>query len=343
MILGSLCGLRNTSQISQWSKDERIGEFLARHFDINKVPCYYWLLCLLKIIDPKSLNECLMRWTQSFLPNGVKPFTLSFDGKTIRSTGKMDKYDKPLHIVSAHIAELGLTFASHKTDDKSNEIPAMRELLEIMEIEGCIVVADAIHCQKETAAAIVAKKADYILNVKENQSTLKTDIEDFVRNEDLQKSMEQASTLDKNGGRVERRTSFVLHDIGWLYGLKDWPGLSTIAAINRQVEYKGKISDEWHYYISSRRLSAKDLLQHVRLEWSVESMHWLLDVHFDEDRCRIEDESIQLILNTVRKIAINNTKLYKQKTESKLPLSKIMFGCLLDCEKLVDVLGLGEN
>ena len=171
VILGSLCGLRNINQISQWSKDGRVSKFLARHFGVERVPCYYWLLCLLKIIDPKSLNECLMRWTQSFLPDGVRSLTLSFDGKTIRSTGKMDRYDKPIHIVSAHIAELGLTFASHKTDDKSNEIPAMRELLEIMDIEGCIVVADAIHCQKETAAAIVAKKADDILSVKDNQAT----------------------------------------------------------------------------------------------------------------------------------------------------------------------------
>jgi len=169
VILGSLCGLRNTSQISQWSKDKHVSEFLAKHFGILRVPCYYWLLCLLRIIEPKSLNECLMRWTQSFLPSGVKSLTLSFDGKTIRSTGKMDKFDKPLHIVSAHIAELGITFASHKTDDESNEIPAMRELIEliaVMDIEGCIVVADAIHCQKETAATIIKAKADYILNVK---------------------------------------------------------------------------------------------------------------------------------------------------------------------------------
>jgi len=222
VILGSLCGLRNVSQISQWSKDGHVLAFLARYFRIEKVPCYYWLLCLLKLIEPKSLNECLMRWTQSFLPNGVKSFTLSFDGKTIRSTGKMDKYDKPLHIVSAHIAELGITFASHKTDDESNEILAMRELIElisIMDIEGCIVVADATHCQKETAATIIAKKADYILNVKGNQSTLKADIEDFVQDDDLRKTMEQASTLEENSGRIEKRIGFVLHDIDWLHDL----------------------------------------------------------------------------------------------------------------------------
>ena len=108
------------------------------------------------------------------------------------------------------------------------------------------------------------------------------------------------------------------------------------------------ITSQWHYYISSRKLSADELLKHVRMEWSVESMHWFLDVHFGEDFCRIEDEDIQQVLNMVRKTSLNNITLYKQKTKSKLPMSKIpmskiMFACLLDCEKLVDVLLVGEN
>ena len=144
VILGSLCGLKNVSQISQWAESEHIRLFLAKHFGIEKVPCYYWFLCLLKIIDPKSLNQCLMNWVQSFLPNGVNGLTISFDGKTIRSTGKMDKYAKPLHIISAHIAELGITMASHKVDDKTNEIPALRELLDMLDISGCMIVADAM-------------------------------------------------------------------------------------------------------------------------------------------------------------------------------------------------------
>ena len=343
VILGCLCGLKNVSQISQWTENERIREFLSKHFGIEKIPCYYWLLCLLKMIEPKSLNQCLMNWVQSFLPDGVKGLTISFDGKTIRSTGKMDKYEKPMHIVSAHIAELGITLASHKVDSKANEIPAVRELLEMLDVSGCMIVADAMHCQKETAALIVCKGADYLLCAKDNQSSLKQDIEDYVQDPDLQKSMDNAQTREQNSGRVEFRRAFVCHDVDWLYDKGQWKSLMCIGAINRQTTYKDNTTNEWHYYISSRKLTAKDLLHHARMEWSIESMHWLLDVHFGEDFCRVEDETTQQVLNIVRKIALNHIKGYKQNTGSKLPLSKIMFGCLLDCGKLVEVLGNFRN
>jgi predicted transposase YbfD/YdcC len=343
VILGTLCGLKNVCQISQWSANERVKGFLAMHFCIERIPCYYWLLCLLKLIELKSLNQCLMRWTQSLLPVGMKALTISFDGKTIRSTGKMGKYASPLHIISAHIRELGITLAGQKVGVKSNEIPAVRELIGLLELEGCIIVADAMHCQKETAALIIEKQADYLLSVKDNQPALKTDIEEYAQDDNLRKGMDTFETLDKNGGRIERRTGFVTHDIDWLFNKNEWKNLSCIGAINRQFTYKGKTTDEWHYYISSRELTAEELLKHVRLEWSVESMHWLLDVHFREDFCRVEDESVQQVLNIVRKVALNCVKTHKLKSNSKLPLSRIMFGCLLDCEKLIPVLMSGEN
>ena len=338
VIPGSLCGLRNVSQISRWAENERVREFLNEHFGTKKVPCYYWLLCLLKVIEPKSLNSCMTNWAQSFLPGGIKGYTIAFDGKTIRSTGKMDKYEKPMHIVSAHIAELGITLASHKVDSRTNEIPAVRELLEMLDVSGCMIVADAMHCQKETVALIVDKDADYLMCAKDNQTSLKRDIEDYVQDKDLQESMDKARTYEQNSGRIELRRAFVCYDIDWLHYKSEWKNLTCIGAINRQTIYKGKTTNEWHYYISSRKLTAQELLYHARMEWSIESMHWLLDVHFSEDFCRIEDEVTQQVLNNVRKIALNHLKAYKKNTGSKLPLSKIMFGCLLDCEKLVGVL-----
>ena len=104
VILGSMCGLKNVSQIHQWAVNNRTAEFLTNHFDISNIPCYYWMLCLLKIINPKSLNRCFANWVQSMLPKeGVKDLTLSFDGKTVRATEKMEKYQRPLHIVSAQL------------------------------------------------------------------------------------------------------------------------------------------------------------------------------------------------------------------------------------------------
>jgi len=338
VILGCFCGLKNVNQIHQWASDARVSEFLGKHFEIKSVPCYYWLTCLLKIIKPKSLNECFMRWAQSFLPDGMKGLTLSFDGKTIRSTGKMSKYDKPLHIVSAHVAELGITIGQQTVDEKSNEIPAVRELIELLNIEGCIVVADALHCQKDTAKAVVDAGADYLLSVKDNQPTLKQNIEDYIQDESLQKTMNTASTLEQNSGRVEQRVAFVTNDTDWLWGKSEWAGLTCIGAINTQFTTSSGTSNQWHYYISSRALTARELLKHARLEWSVEAMHWLLDVHFVEDFCRVEDENVQQVLNMIRKIVLNSVNNYKEYTKSKSPLSKIMFGCLLDCNHLIPIL-----
>jgi predicted transposase YbfD/YdcC len=343
VILGTLSGLKNVSQTNQWSENEKVRGFLARNFGIERIPCYYWMLCLLKLIEPKSLNRCLMKWVQSLMPDGMEAKTISFDGKTIRSTGKMDTYASPMHIISAHLGELGITIAGQRVDSKSNEIPAVRELISLLDVDRCIIVADAMHCQKETAALIIEKGADYLLNVKDNQALLKKDIEEYVQDEKLRKGMDTFSACEKNSGRVEVRNGFVTHDVHWLADKKEWKNLSCIGAINRQFTYKGKTTDEWHYYISSQKLSAEELLKRVRLEWTVESMHWLLDVHFGEDFCRIEDETVQQVLNVIRKIALNCVKTYKSKSGSKLPLSKIMFSCLLDCEKLTPVLLSLEN
>ena len=171
VILGSFCGLRNIKQIHQWARNDKVREILASHFKIEHVPCYYWITCLLKMIIPESLNECFIRWVETLIPENMEGYTVSFDGKTVRSTGHMAKYSSPLHIVSAHIAELGITFGQQTVYDKSNEIPAVRDLIELLKIKGCMVVADALNCQKETAKAIISAKADYLLSVKDNQET----------------------------------------------------------------------------------------------------------------------------------------------------------------------------
>jgi len=343
VILGSFCGLRNTSQIHQWASNKRIKEFLSEHFGIGKIPCYYWLLCLLKLVKPESFNESFISWVRSLIPETLAGLTLSFDGKTVRSTGKMPKYISPLHIVSAHIAELGITFGQRAVYDKSNEIPAVRELLNMLSIEGCMVVADALNCQKETAQTIIAGKADYLLNVKDNQPTLKQDIEDYVKDDDLRKTMDSCETLEKNRGRIEYRKAFATQEIGWLIGKEEWTGLACIGAINRRFTTKTGTTDEWHYYISSRKLTAKELLKHARLEWSVETMHWLLDVDFGEDFCRIEDKDVQQNLNIVRKIVLNCIKRYKLKAEDKRPITKIMMAALLEPQVLRTILDSIEN
>ena len=335
-ILGTFCGLKNTKQIHQWARHARISEFLKGKFGIRKIPCYYWLLSLISLIDPKSLNDCFIKWVESLIPEGsTKGYTVSFDGKTIRSTGKMSKYANPLHIVSAHIAELGLTFGQESVCDKSNEIPAVRELIKMLNLEGCMVVADALNCQKETAKTIIKQKADYLLSVKDNHEGLKEEIETYIQDETLRKEMNTAETLEKNRERVERRISFVTQDIGWIHNGNEWVNLACIGAINRITTTVNGVTNEWYYFISSRNLTAKDLLKHARLEWTIETMHWMLDVHFAEDFCRVLNKDGQQNLNIVRKIVLNHLRLYKELSKSKRPFSNIMFDCLIDPDNLI--------
>lgn len=263
---------------------------------------------------------------------------MSLDGKTIRSTGHMSSYESPLRIVSAQISELGMTFAQRSVSGKSNEIPAVRELLVQLEIKGRMVVADALNCQKKTASAVMAGKADYLLRTKDNQETLKQNIEDYVRDAALQKNMDRKSKTEKSRNRIEKRTTFLTDDIDWLPGREEWEGLACIGAIHTEFKTGGVKTDEWHYYVSSRRLTAEELLHHARMEWSVETMRWLLDVHFEEDGCCVEDRNVQQNLNMVRKLAINLIKKHKDRSASKCAISKIMFDCLLDPSRICDVL-----
>ncbi len=212
-----------------------------------------------------------------------------------------------------------------------------------MQIEGCIVVADALNCQTKTAKSIIDRKADYLLSVKDNQGTLKNDIEDYVQDDNLRKTMDTCSVCEKNSGRIEQRTAFSTCDIEWLAGKRNWENLACIGAVNTKFTTPKGTTDEWHYYISSRRLSAEELLRHARLEWSVETMHWLLDVHFREDFCRVEDKNVQQNLNIVRKIVLNSIKAFKTKTNSKRPISKIMLDCLLESDNMLSILMVDEN
>jgi predicted transposase YbfD/YdcC len=174
--------------------------------------------------------------------------------------------------------------------------------------------------------------------VKENQPTLHEDIAGYVQEDRLRETMDTHSVCEKNSGRVERRTAYTTCGIEWLSGREEWERLACIGAIHTHVSSKKGETDEWHYYICSRRLTAAELLRHARLEWSVESMHWLLDAHFREDFCRVEDKNVQRNLNMARKIALNVVKSYKTRTDCKRPISQLMFDCLFDSENILPML-----
>lgn len=332
-ILGTFCGLKNIQQIQKWAKDERVRVFLKESCGITEIPCYSWFTQILGMIKPESFNEQFTKWAIKLVgdtPSG----TISIDGKTIRSTCKMQKYSKPLHIVSGHLAELGITLGQVSTSDKSNEIPAVRQLIGLLCIKDCLVVADALNCQKETANKIIENGGDYLLCAKGNHRNLEAEIADYIGDKQLQQTMDKSTKTEKNRGRIETRTAYVTDDISWLFGRDDWKNLVCIGAINTKVTTKKSTTNEWHYYISSRNLTSKELLKHARLEWSVETMHWLLDVHFGEDFCRVAEQNTQESLNIIRKVVLNIIRTYKNDNGLKTPFSGIMFDCLLNPKNL---------
>jgi predicted transposase YbfD/YdcC len=328
-ILGTFCGLVNMKKIVLWAKSERIRAFLKDQFSIYEVPCYSWFTQILGNVKPESFNECFVKWIMALLGD-ISGGTLSFDGKTVCSTAKMKNYKNPLHIVNAQLAEFGITIGQKTVDGKSNEIPAVRELLDLLDVNGCMIVADALNCQKETVNKIRECGADYLLPVKGNHSNLEADISDFVADDELRATMDTETTTEKNRDRIETRTAYTTFDINWLYGRENWRDLVCIGAINRKVESPKGTSDEWHFYISSKKLTAQQLLDYARKEWSVETMHYLLDVHFSEDSCRAAEQRTQENLNIIRKIVLNLLRIYKNKNNCKSPFSTLLFDCLLE-------------
>ena len=334
-ILGLICGLQNMKMIYQWTTTPRIKDFLREKFGIVFIPKYVQFTNILGNVNPDELNKQFIKWAQN-LVGEVCGKTISIDGKTIKSSVAKHGKKGAFHIVSAYVSELGLTIGQTMVEAKKNEIPAVQDLLELLDISGAIVVADALNCQKKTAKMIVEKGGDYLLSVKKNQGNLLDDVEAYFKLEP--KKFEKISKSEKNGGRIERRTAWVCDDFEQTDEMKKWADLCCIGVIKTEFETKKGKSEEFHYYISSAPLTVENLLKHARLEWGVESMHWLLDVHFGEDKCLANERNTQFTLNILRKIVLNLLKVYKAKNGIKKPVSNIMAECLFDEKNIVPVL-----
>jgi predicted transposase YbfD/YdcC len=279
-LLGSICGLSSVLKIWTWAKAHAADLF--EHYQIC-LPERSQFYLMLSNLEPESLKKSFEKWVSRVLGE-LSGMTVALDGKTIRSTEKMANFEKPLHIVTAFVSEIGMSMARRSVAGKTNEIPTVQELLQTLALKGCVVTADAMHCQTKTAQIITGKGADYLLSVRDNQPTLKADSADYVQDELLRKTMKIDYTLETNGGRIEKRTAYITDHIAWLENRNLWSELKCIGAICSETTKNGKTTVEWSYYITSKNMSASQLLHYARAHWGVESLHWLLDVHFDEDR-----------------------------------------------------------
>jgi predicted transposase YbfD/YdcC len=240
--------------------------------------------------------------------------------------------------LTAYAVETGLCLAQMQVDDKTNEIPIFREMLDVLDVKGKTVTSDAMGCQKDTAAKIIKKEGGYCIGLKGNQGTLHEDVDLYFKELTDKKLYEIASTPEKSRDRFEKRTCYVFKDISWLEQKDEWAGLKSVIAIRRDVERKGVKTTETLYYISSLEASPKEFLRIVRKHWEIETLHWCLDVVFNEDGCLLQNTNAQLNLNLWRKFALTLHKNFKEHSKSKKSMKSFMFSCLLNDDNLVDLL-----
>jgi predicted transposase YbfD/YdcC len=252
-------------------------------------------------LNPKELSNCLENWLEKVQTNGS---VINIDGKTIRGSGNGNH--KAYHVVSAWVAENQITLGEIKTEEKSNEIKAVPELLDMLDIEGAIITADAMSCQKAIVEKITQKEADYVIGLKGNQETLRNDVELYFK--DFQKDTEKTVTKEKGHGRIEKREYFLETEIGWLSQKPDWANLNAIGMVRTTVIEKDDVRTDTRYFIASLT-DVNEFANTVRKHWSIENqLHWCLDVIFREDAARARKDNSPLNMNILRKTSLSLLK-----------------------------------
>ena len=235
---------------------------------------------------------------------------VAIDGKTMRRSFDTAADQSPLHVVTAFACERRLVLAQAVMAGKENEILAARTVLEMFDIKGMLVTADALHCNAKTAQLIVDRGGDYLIALKGNRPAMFADVQRLFAASP--EPMAAHVTIDNNHGRLETRRHQVCHDVAWLtptrYESDDasLPGLAMIGMIEATVERAGKTSCERRYYVCSRQLDPQAFAEAARAHWKIEnSLHWVLEVCFDEDRARNRRDHGPENLTTLRKLALN--------------------------------------
>ena len=252
---------------------------------------------------------------------GVPEGVVAIDGKTVRRSKGVAK--DAIHMVSAFAARQRLVLGQVKVADKANEIVAIPKLLDMLAIEGAVVTIDAMGCQRAIAQKIVDKKADYILALKGNQGTLREDVDLFVAEQKARDfkdtTVSRAETIDGDHGRIETRTITVIHDTDWLQERHAWPGLKSVIMVESTRELSDKTEREIRFYITSLVLIANQIAPLVRDHWAVEnSLHWVLDMVFRDDECRLRTNHAPANFTTLKHMALNLIRRAKTKDSIRL-------------------------
>jgi len=305
-LLAVLAGAEGFTDIARFG-EKKLG--LLRRFRpfADGTPSHDHLGDIFATLDAPGFRRCFVAWVAALTKTPAE--VIAIDGKTSRRSGKKGSKEA-IHMVSAFAARQRLVLAQTKVGEKSNEILAIPALIDMLSIEGALVTIDAMGCQRDIAQKIVDKKADYILALKGNQGTLREDVELFA-NEQKAKGFSDttvsvAETVDGDHGRIETRRVTVVHDVAWLQERHDWPGLKGLVIIDSRREIGARTERETRYYLTSSAWRAEQLGPMVRDHWAVEnSLHWVMDMTFRDDECRIRTEHAPENFVTLKHMAAN--------------------------------------
>ena len=308
-IIAVICGAESWESIEDFGRSKR--KFLKTILQLpNGIPSHDTIERLFKRLDSTQFEKCFIAWTNQ-LRNKTDGQLISIDGKSVNGSQDVINGKFAVHMVSAWCAENQIVLGQVKTHSKINEIEAIKQLLDLLDLEGCVITIDAMGCQKDIAKRIVEKKAEYILAVKDNQSTLKEEISSLFNCIKPQTIDEQ---VEKNHGRIETRKCEVINHLDLLDCKVEWMGLKSIIKISAERNIKNKITSEQRYYISSEENTAVHFNDKVRAHWGVEnSLHWILDVQFHEDLSRKRKDNAAENFTIIRRIALNKLKNHKYK------------------------------
>lgn len=309
-ICAVLCGAESWTDIEEYgrAKVEWLKTFLALP---NGIPSHDTVARVFARLDPEQMQQCFLSWIAA-ISQLTQGEIIPIDGKTVRGSYDSSSGKGAIHMVSAWASANRLVLGQRKVDEKSNEITAIPQLLAVLSLAGCIVTIDAMGCQREIAAAIIDGGADYVLALKDNQPRLFEDVQWlFEQAESVQfQALEHdvAQSVDKGHGRIEIRRCWTLSgsELDYLVQKPQWQGLQTVAMVESERRVNGKVSRERRYYLSSLGQDAQVMNAAIRTHWAIENgLHWVLDVSFAEDNCRIRKDHAPQNMSLLRQIALN--------------------------------------
>ncbi len=317
-IISVICGASSWNEIELYSKTKE--DFLRTFLELpNGVPSHDTFNRVFSAIDSKQFETCFIEWINS-IAKITKKEVIAIDGKTIRGA-KSNGNKSPVHMVSAWACENNIVLGQVRTEEKSNEITAIPELLEVLSIEQSIITIDAMGCQKDIASKIIKEKADYILAVKLNQEYLYENIEDEFR---FGKEVKTHLSEELDHGRIESRRCSIITDFQFIEDIEKWSGLRTVIKIESIREFKNSdrpIERATRFYISSLVAEPEEFQKAIRSHWAVENkLHWTLDVAFGEDASRKRTGNAAQNFSILNKIALNilkNDSTYKVGVKSR--------------------------